>query len=88
MADSWKRNPDILVTDLDSELVLLHPKTRALFTLNETGRTIWELLATETQINQAVAALTATFEVDDDTARAHASKLLSELADAGLIHKS
>ncbi len=88
MADTWKRNPDILVTDLDSELVLLHPKTRALFTLNETGRAIWDLLATETELDRAAAALTATFEVDDDTARAHALQLLSELADAGLIDKS
>ena len=88
MADSWKQEPDILVTDLDTELVLLHPKTRAMFTLNETGRAIWERLATETQVDQAVHVLTATFEVDDGTAREHALKLLADLADAGLIRKS
>ncbi len=88
MADSWKQEPDILVTDLDTELVLLHPKTRAMFTLNETVPVIWKRLATETQVDQAVLVLTATFEVDDDTARAHALKLLADLADAGLIRKS
>jgi hypothetical protein len=84
----WKKDPDILATDLDDEVVLLHPKTRGMYTLNETGRVIWQLLASETRIDDAVAVLTATFEVDDDTARAHAAKLFADLAAAGLIHKS
>lgn len=40
----WQANPDVLVTDLDGELVLMHPGRGEMFSLNASGRLIWQAL--------------------------------------------
>jgi Coenzyme PQQ synthesis protein D (PqqD) len=79
-----KHHPDVIVTDLEDESVLLNPRTQAMFTLNATGRVVWNSL--ETKDLEAIAAeLEAQFEVDFDTAKTDAAELLDALQKAGLI---
>ena len=40
----WQANPEVLVTDLDGELVLMHPARSEMFSLNASGRLIWQAL--------------------------------------------
>lgn len=84
VAEEWVQNPDVIATDLDDELVLLHRTTRAVFTLNETGRTVWQELEEPRTVDAVVEAVTRAFTVDQATAHADVSQLLSELAAADL----
>lgn len=53
----WQANPDVLVTDLDGELVLMHPGRGEMFSLNASGRLIWQALP---QTGEALAERLAT----------------------------
>lgn len=79
----YERNPDVIVTALPGETVLLDPATRALFTLNASGTVVWERI--EEGIDVLVDAITARFAVDVDQARADATKTVAELLAAGLV---
>jgi len=85
VAESWQIDPAVLVTDLDDELVLLVPTTRAMFTLNETGRLIWELLVDGTDVDSAVDVVSPTYEVVRDSAARDVAALVATMVDAGLL---
>jgi Coenzyme PQQ synthesis protein D (PqqD) len=77
-------NPEILVTDLEDELVLLNPRTQAMFTLNGTGRVVWQNLGKVSP--EAIAEkITEAFEVDLETAQKDTDALLETLKAAGLL---
>jgi hypothetical protein len=77
-------NPEIIVTELDDELVLLNPRTQAMFTLNGTGKLIWQHLGKNTAEEIAVK-ITETFEVDFTTATTDTNALLESLEKSGLL---
>lgn len=53
----WQANPEVLVTDLDGELVLMHPARSEMFSLNASGRLIWQALPrTESALADLLAA--------------------------------
>lgn len=81
----WKPNPEIITTALEDESVLLNPRTQELFTLNSTGKFVWDHLQT-TPSDQIPALLAQTFEVDEQTATADIREILEELSKAGLVH--
>ena len=83
----WKPNPEIITTALEDESVLLNPRTQELFTLNSTGKFVWDHLQT-TPSDQIPALLAETFEVDEQTATADIREILEELSKAGLVHAS
>ena len=78
-------NPSIVATDLEDELVLLDPANQQIFSLNATGRAIWQSLPAST------ASLTRTleqrFEVEPIQADADVKGLLRSLVDAGLVRE-
>lgn len=80
---SWRRNPAVLTTELDRELVLLDPRTRNMFTLNETGMVVWS--AIDTGPDATIDAVVAAFAVDREVAEADVAELVAGLAGAGLI---
>lgn len=77
-------NPEILVTDLDNELVLLNPRTQAMFTLNGTGRIVWQNLGKHSA-EEIAQKIVEQFEVDLQTAQQDTVSLLETLANAGLL---
>lgn len=85
----FRRNPAVVETDLAEELVLLDPATREMFSLNATGRIVWQALAEAEGGSQArelaVARIVEAFEVDAAVARADVDTLLGRLAAAGLV---
>lgn len=80
----WQANPDVLVTDLEDELILMHVGNAEMFRLNCSGRVIWQALSCTTQ--DAGKALSVAFEVDAHQAHRDAEMLLMELAERGIIH--
>jgi hypothetical protein len=58
----------------------------SIFTLNEQGTLIWNLLDGRTNVNQIVEAISKTYEVTKDEATKDTIDFLTSLEAAGLIH--
>jgi hypothetical protein len=56
-----------------------------LIVLNETGRYLWERLATDCSEAELAAAIAGQFAVDDATARADVRAFLAEITTMGLV---
>ena len=79
----WTKNPRVVATDLEQETVLLDPQTRRLFTLNLTGRVVWDRI--EDGLADVIAVIVARFEVDEESARIDSCALIDRLCEAGLV---
>jgi len=81
----FARHPDLRLTALDGEGVVLHLGTRRYFTLSESGVDILEGLATPRDIEGIVDLLTAKYDVTTELARETASGFLDICRHHGLI---
>jgi hypothetical protein len=85
MAD-LRAHPAVIYTPLDAtEAILLHLETKRYYTLNETGRRIWELASMGQPAEEIGAALAAEYEVSPDTAGEKARSLIDDLARERLL---
>lgn len=80
----YVRKPKVIETQLDHELILLDPATGQMFSLNDTGRRIWQALPAESALVLA-RQLEAALEVDLKTAERDVHALLERLRAAELI---
>ena len=86
----WKRNPQVAARRIGDETILV-PTGRGivdhqcLFTLNETGSFLWELLAEPRSFEDLAAALADEFEVTAQQAEADLTRFLDDLAGEGCI---
>ena len=81
----WSPNPDVLVTDLGDELVVLHAATGEMFSLNASGRAVWHSLPAP--LERIEAALIAQGAPHAD-AQADAQALLAQMQAQGLVSSS
>jgi allophanate hydrolase subunit 1 len=87
----YSPQPRSLMTPMpDGSAVLLHLDTHAYFSLNSTGRAVWDRLAQHqgATVDEIVSTLTARFLVDEDTARADVTELLEALQQQALVNVS
>jgi hypothetical protein len=75
--------PDLIITDLGDELILLDPSRGEMFSLPESGRLVWPLLPRGEQ--PAAAALAAAYGLEPERAAADVAALVADLLRAGLI---
>ena len=80
----WKADPEVLVTDLGDELVLLHPTKSQMFGLNAAGRLMWHHLPATT--DDLTALLVRTYQIDAQRASADVGAVLGALAERQLVH--
>ncbi|HEX8210844.1 MAG TPA: PqqD family protein [Longimicrobium sp.] len=83
----YARNPRVIETHLDRELILLDPGTGEMFSLNDTGRRIWSALPAES-VTAAARELAAVLDVDVATAERDVRGLFERLRAAELIRVS
>lgn len=81
----WRGNEDVLVTDLDDELVLMHAGRSEMFSLNAAGRLLWQALPASEET--LMDLLRRTFGLGDVQARSDVSAVLHELMARDLIRK-
>ncbi len=79
------RNPEIMVTRMEDEVVLLNPSNREIFTLNKTGVIVWDHI--ERGTDQIVIAVCDAFNVDPDGAKRDVEELVEELSSRGLARE-
>ena len=85
-APMWEPNSAVLTTDLGDELVLMEPVRSVMFSLNETGRLLWNALPADAA---ALAELLArTYDLAPADARRDVQSLMTALAERGLVHPS
>jgi sensor domain CHASE-containing protein len=81
----WTLKPGVIETDLGDELVLLDPKTQGMFSLNNTGRVVWQGLKNTETLETIALSLEQQFTVTLEQASLDAQVLMDELEKAGLI---
>ena len=79
----WTANPDILVTDLGDELVLMHPTRSEMFSLNAAGRALWQALPAT--LDTLGGVLARTYALSEEQAQADAQALVRDLAARDLL---
>ena len=81
--DRFVPKPGVIPTDLENEVVLLDPETRLMFSLNATGRFVWQRLEAHS-VTDLARALAEEFDVSAGQALSDVQMLLRELLEAGL----
>lgn len=79
----WTTDPDILVTDLGDELVLMDPRGSMMFSLNAAGRLLWQSLPASADV--LAQRLQTVYGLDADQARADSQAVLDDLAARRLV---
>lgn len=81
----YLRHPELRLTALEGEGVVLHLKERRYFTVNETGLVLLEALRQPRSLPELVAALVAEYEVSDDLARETTQAFLAQCLEAAVV---
>ena len=84
MTTHYKPKADLIETDLDTELALLDPTTQAMFSLNKTGRLVWQSLP-EKGVTGAAQFVATHFDISLEQAEKDTLSLVQDLLKAGLL---
>ncbi|MBA3841366.1 MAG: PqqD family protein [Actinobacteria bacterium] len=82
---SFSPAPGVLAQRVGAELVLVHPETNQIYALNETGASLWELLAGGATRAALVDGLAERFDGDTEEIETEVPRLLVELELHGLL---
>ena len=85
MSPTYQRHPDLRLTAVDGEGVVLHLGSRRYFSVNETGVTILEALREPRTLADLVAAVTREYEVADAEAERTARDFLDRCLEVALV---
>jgi hypothetical protein len=77
--------PDVLMSNLDGESVLLNLQTETYFGLDEVGTRMWDALTGAESIQAAFDALAGEYDVEPAELRRDLADLLDKLTDQGLL---
>jgi hypothetical protein len=81
----YRRHPDLRLTALEGEGVVLHLASREYFTVSETGLAILEPLERECTLDELVDSLVERYEVTRDQARESVRAFLDECLAEDLV---
>jgi len=81
----YRPHPDLRLTALEGEGVVLHLGTRRYFTVSETGLAILEALKTPRSLEEIVASLQERYDVTAEHARSSAEAFLDRCLSAQLV---
>lgn len=82
----WTPSADLLVTDLDDELILMDPGSAEMYSLNGSGRVLWQALpATDATLEEL---LCRTYGLDAIQARADLAVWLADMQRRALIRRA
>jgi PqqD family protein of HPr-rel-A system len=79
----YEANDQVVVTDLGDELVVMAPASGKMFSLNSSGRTLWQRLPAT--VDELAEALCEAFEVSQADAKADSEAWLAALVEVGLV---
>ena len=77
--------PDLLASNLDGEVVILHVGRGQYYSLDKVGAYIWGRLAEPTTVQEVYEALLEDYDAEPERCRGDLLALLEQLAGEGLI---
>ncbi|BBE74227.1 PqqD family peptide modification chaperone [Oharaeibacter diazotrophicus] len=86
--DIVRRAPFVIETELDGEIIVLHPDTGECYALDAIATRIWTALAEPGSVSSICSALVARYDVDRATCEAQVLALLEQLRGEGVIQRS
>lgn len=84
-ATPWQRNPDLIATDMDGEIVMMNIERGDYFGIGGVGPRVWGLLENPVTLADIVATLCTEFQVDPATCEADIRVFLQQLQENDLI---
>jgi coenzyme PQQ synthesis protein D (PqqD) len=86
LAQRFRPHPEVVDTELEEqEVVLLHLESLRYYSLNLTGRRIWQGLKQGLSLQEISYRLQAEFEVEEDRAEHSVLALVAELREQQLV---
>ena len=85
MTTWYARHPDLRLTAIDGEGVVLHLGSRRYFSVNETGVTILDALTAPRTLDELIASVTGEYEVTAVAAEQSVREFLDRCREAQLI---
>jgi hypothetical protein len=82
---SFQRNKKVVWSVLDNECILLHLESHVYYTLNASGRFLWESLAEKKSFHRLLEDIMNRHDVDAETARGDLTEILEDLVKEGLV---
>lgn len=83
---TWvRRNPDLLVADVDGEVVMMNEKVGEYYGLEDTGSDLWNRLAEPTTVGALLTALENDYEAEPAVIERDVIAFLANMAAKGLI---
>lgn len=87
MTTRYARHPDMRLTAVAGEGVVLHLGERRYFTVTETGLTILEALKAPCRLDEVVAAIMAEYDVGAEEAERTTREFLARCVEANLVRE-
>jgi hypothetical protein len=85
LATRLQRNPDLVATEMDGDLVMLHVDRGQYFGVGRVGRHVWEMLAAPRDVAALCAGVEAEFDVDAPRCRADMLEFVADLLDKDVL---
>jgi len=85
MEDSVTLSTEVMMQEVGDEAVLLDLKSETYFGLDAVGTRIWQLAEHDGQLKSIHAAILAEYDVSAEQLEDDLKKLISELAEKGLV---
>lgn len=85
---TWTMRADVVSTPVEGGAVLLDLDSKRYFSLNETGRVIWEGIRDGWSREAIVAALVERYAVSSDSCHAAVDRLLADLERRRLVERA
>jgi hypothetical protein len=82
---AWVMNPDVAHREIEGQLLFLTPDDDVLYTLNGTGKRVWELFAAGAGPGAIAATLVATYGIPAAQAERDVAAFFTELAARGVV---
>lgn len=79
------RNPQVLASDMDGEVVLLALDSGAYYTLTGAGSALWKALEEPRRVGDLLASLVRNFEVSEEQCRAETGEFLLHMVREGIL---
>ncbi|MDA3779312.1 MAG: lasso peptide biosynthesis PqqD family chaperone [Bacteroidales bacterium] len=79
------RNPEMLFSKMDNEIVMMSIENNEYYGLGDTGTDIWELIENEIRVSELINNLQKKYEVDIELCKVDTIIFLNELYEKNLI---
>lgn len=79
------RSTDLVFSEVDDEITMMHVETGRYYGLNRVGAAVWQLLEEPARLGAVCDALVERFEVEPEQCRAEVEAFVSQMAAEGLV---